>query len=132
MINTKQISAIHTMIKKQNLTGQKIDIILGATGGRTESVGKMTFDEATALISYLKKDSPYAQAMDNMRKKIISMGHVCGYRIEGTTKINIDRIDEWCKKYGKYKKAFNDLEYEELQNTVSQFEIYHQKFLESY
>ncbi|MBA9078961.1 hypothetical protein [Rufibacter quisquiliarum] len=64
-----------------------------------------------------------------MRKKIISMAHKMRWQIDGT-KVDIARIDAWCRKYGAPAKGFNDYTYNELPKLVTQFGKVYKSYLE--
>ncbi|MAX23412.1 MAG: hypothetical protein CMJ19_02815 [Phycisphaeraceae bacterium] len=57
---------------------------------------------------------------EKMRLKIISMARTIGW--EAAQRADMDRINNWCEKYGQYKKPLNDHTYNELTNLVSQFQ----------
>lgn len=128
-ISRPQIALIHAMLTKLKLTGQKANLVLGFTGGRTESSREMSRAEATEFIKYLKSQDPDEQACDRMRKKIISMAKQCGYCQPGTDKADMARIDDWCRKYGKYHRPLNSHSKDELTQLVTQFENVYKSYL---
>lgn len=129
-INKKQIAAIHTLISKLNLP--KADIVIGASSGRTESVGGLTSAEANDLIKYLKSQDPEEKKAEKVRRVIISMAHELGYRKPGTKKVDMAKLDEWCMKYGKFKKKLNQHSLSEVNELRWQFGQYHGKFIRDY
>lgn len=125
-ISKNQLGAIYALIKKLKL--DKPAVIDGATNGRTEHVSEMTKGEATALIKYLKSVDPEEESNERMRKKIISLGHEIGYKIAGTNKIDMKRLDQWCIDYGKFRKKLDRHTHNELAQLVTQFKAYASKF----
>lgn len=90
-------------------------IVLGYTMGRTSHVSEMTIAEATQLLKDKNKGS------DEKRKKILA---IC-YDIKRVTpdgKPDLEWLDEWCKKYGPVKKAFNKYTSAELSKMIIAFE----------
>lgn len=128
-ISRPQKALIHAMLTKLKLADQKANLVLGFTGGRTEHSSEMSRAEAADFIKYLKSQDPDEQACDRMRKKIISMAHQCGYRIPGTEKVDTQRLDDWCRKYGQYHRPLNSHSKEELTRLVTQFENVYKSYL---
>ena len=139
-ITKQQITAIQTIINKDaNLKSAKEDIIMEASKGRTISVKELTFPEAKELVSALMKIQP-AKKIDKddpchkMRGKILSHAHTLGWHKkdkDGITirdpatqkpKIDFDRVNEWCTKFGYLHKRIDKYTYSELPTLVSQFE----------
>lgn len=118
-IQPKQNSILHGLLTSTGLMAQKRNLILGFTDGRTESSKDMTYQEAGALITHLKS----LDASHKMRRRIIKMAHEMGWHLPGTQKIDMDAINEWCKKYGAYHKPLNDHSATELPRLVTQFEF---------
>lgn len=129
-INGKQIGAIYALVKKLNL--DKANVVWGASAGRTEHVSELSNEEANLLIKYLKSQDPDEAKCEKARKVIISMAHELGYRKPGTTKVDMVKLDEWCMKYGKYKKKLNQHKLDELNKLQWQFGEYHRKFVRDY
>lgn len=129
-IKKYQITIIHTLISKLKL--DKATLVSGASDGRTESVGGLSYPEAVDLIKYLKSQDPEEKAAERMRRKIISIGHELNYCKPGTTKIDMERVDEWCLKYGKFKKKLDHHNYHELVELVTQFKEYRRHYMENF
>ncbi|MFN4249078.1 MAG: hypothetical protein ACK4EY_15225 [Flavipsychrobacter sp.] len=131
LISKGQLSCIHALITKLNLKERKADIVRGFSGERTSTSSYMYMHEATDMIRYLKSLDPEEQANEKMRRYIISMAHECGYRIPGTTKVDMKRLDGWCKEFGKYKKTLNRHNHKELVELVTQFKERYKSHLRS-
>ena len=117
-IQPQQSKLLHTLLNSTGLVPQKKNLIMGFTGGRSDSSKDLTYQEAGALITYLKSQD----AAHKMRRKIISMAHEMGWKIPGTNKIDMNAINEWCKKYGFGHKLLNEYKEAELPKLVTQFE----------
>lgn len=102
---------------------------MGFTSGRSGSSKDLTSDEANALIRHLKQLDPEEVAAEKMRRKIISMAHEMGWRLPGTTRADMQRIDSWCVKYGYLHKKLNQYLPAELPALVTQFEAVYKSFL---
>lgn len=85
----------------------------------------MSSTEASNLIQKMLKGGIAKDATKEketeMKMKIISMGHTIGWQIPGTEKINMERINNWCVKYGMYNKPLDKHTYTELTHLVTQF-----------
>lgn len=125
-----QIRIIRTILSARKLDHMKDDIILSASEGRTSSTKELYFNEAVALITTLNYDNK--KEFDNcykMRGKILSMAHEMQWYKPGTKKLNYDRINEWCEKFGYLHKRLDRYTYSELPKLVTQFEAVHKDFL---
>lgn len=114
-----------------NLRDHKTEIVLGSSNGRTESTKELTLEEAKSLISYLKSIDPDEASADKMRKKIISMAHEMNWRVPGSAKADMKRIDGWCKEYSKLKKSLDNHTLQELPALVTQFKFVYNSYIRS-
>jgi hypothetical protein len=129
--STDQIRCISTMLRKLGLDEHKASIISGATDGRTESRGDLQRTEATDLIKYLKGLDPDEVSAEKMRRKIISRAHEMGWRMPGTLRVDMKRLDDWCGKFGYRHKHLNSYTLAELPALVTQFDAVYTSFLKS-
>lgn len=106
-------------------------MISGFTNQRTTSKTQLSFDEAKALIQHLQKGNPQAAAEDKMRKKILSIAHQMHWHKPGTTKLDYERINNWCTNYGHAHKKLDAYRYHELPKLVSQFEAAYKHHLQT-
>jgi hypothetical protein len=103
-------------------------MIAEASNGRTSSTAALTQSEAFGLIDSLVDKAPghwkqRNMAMDKMRKKIIGYAREMGWFVPGDLrKVDMERLNGWCRKYGFGKKGLNAYSYEELPKLVTQFE----------
>jgi hypothetical protein len=92
-----------------------------ATGGRTTSTRELTQAEALALISGLVPQTPADVRADKMRRKILGFAREMGWTTDDD-RVDIDRVNQWCVKYGYGHKPLNRYTYHELPKLVTQFE----------
>lgn len=121
--STKQQNmAIGIMVKRMNLTKeQKQDLIHSFSDGRTETTVGLYYVEAVELIKYLNKELKTPQTpKDKMANAILSLGHEMNWRKNG--KIDMDRINAWCIRYGYLHKPLNDYTEEELPTLLTQLQ----------
>lgn len=133
-MNKKLNGELHALLNQTGLTEQKPSFVFQYTNERSSSSGDMTDKEATALIAWLRKQPQIVQAKkkyieqknscDKMRRKIIAKAHLLGWNtaIDGSLKADMERINNWCTKFGYLKKLLNDYSFEELPELVGQFE----------
>ena len=127
------------MLTKTKLQGRRHAICWEYSNGRTESSKELSNTEMLTIIHDLEKGFKELDRCDVMRKKIISMAHEMGWRVKSQDvrsksqdikpKIDIQRVDNWCVKYGAYHKGLNAHNYTELVHLLSQFEQFYQSFL---
>jgi hypothetical protein len=96
-------------------------MLLGFTGNRTDNISDLYKGEAISLIRHLKETDPEERKAEVMRRKIISRAYEMGW-ITHNGKIDMKRIDEWCKNFSYLKKKLNQYQYKELPLLVSVFE----------
>lgn len=120
-----QVKCIMTMLGKLGLREQKAHIVAGVCDGRTESTKELTRDEAKALIEYLKSQDPEEVQAEVMRRKLIAMAYERAALPANASKTDkqavVDRLNDWCVKYGYLHKKLNSYTYKELPTLVSQY-----------
>lgn len=123
-ITEKQVKRIYTMIGNMNLRDEKENMVFSASLGRTSSVKSLSFTEAEGLIKSLLslQGSMNRNSSDKMRKKIIAICHDLGWKEPGSNRIDMDRVNDFLLKRGKYKKKLNHLTKDELAITIEQME----------
>jgi hypothetical protein len=124
-----QIKMLQSLRHQHNMPEDAYrEMIAQASNGRTSSTRELTQSEAFGLIDSLVDKTPnhWKQrnaAMDKMRKKIIGYAREMGWFVPGDLrKVDMERLNGWCRKYGFGKKALNAYSYEELPKLVTQFE----------
>lgn len=105
--------------------------------GRTEHVSSLYFDEANSLIKMLSAalSEPETPA-DKMKFKILSIAHEMGWELPGISstgkrRINMEKVDNWCIKFGYSHKPLDQHEEHELPALVTQFEKAYQFYLKN-
>lgn len=126
----KQIKYLFVLLNKAGLADRREDLCLGASNGRTTHASELTASESAALIKYAVGLSGENNASDRMRKKILSMAHEMGW--ETAHKVDMERINGWCSKFGYLHKPLDQYSYQELPKLVSQFEGAYIHFLKTF
>ena len=142
-INPAQLKCLSTLVSQLKIGKEdKKVMVLGFSGGRSESSKDLMSNEAADMIKHLKSLDPLEKSADKMRKKIIAMAHEMGWSSltpnpspngEGrkTAKVDMKRIDDWCKKqFGK--KQLNNYTYKELTTLVAVFEKVYKDYLNKF
>ena len=150
-ITKNQIIIIQSIINKNpNLKAAKEDIVSEVSKGRTTSVAALLFAEADSLIKGLKKETTFKKEVNKadpchkMRGKILSHAHELGWHKKDAkgnlirdpatnkTKIDFERVNEWCIKYGYLKKKLDKYTYDELPKLVWQFKEAYKDYLKGF
>lgn len=128
-ITKPQLIKAKTLMSKLNLIGYSHKLAYEFSKGRTESVSEMHSHEAWLLIQHLDEDGgKQTTAKVKMQRKILSMAHEQNWKnFDG--KINMERVNAWCQKYGYLHKPFNKFTEAELPALVTQFESMYAKHL---
>lgn len=129
-INNAQMKAVYALVKKLKL--DKVDLVSGTSNGRTEHLSDLSKAEANSLIMYLKSQDPDEKKAEKQRRKVIAIAHEMGWHYPGTHKVDMPRLDRWCKTYGKYKKKLNHHNLKELPQLITQFEQVRIDYLKSF
>ena len=130
LISKKQISLIKTIFAKSGKMAYSAEIANDYSNGRTGHISELNQAEAKALIdSLIQAPSRQGNASERMRKKIISLAHQMGWQVAG--KADMERIDNWCKKYGYLGKGLNAYKYNELPRLVRQMETVFETYLKA-
>ncbi len=123
MLRTPQQNArLHGLINELNIDADtKATLVHSHTDGRTSSSREMMNWECQNLIKFLEKqEKPKNDSADKMRKKIISICYEMGWTFD-TGRINMERINNFCIKFGYLHKPLNDYSINELPELVTQF-----------
>ena len=103
---------------------------------RTTHTSELTPVEYSQLLTDLSEQDKAANAEgERMRRFIISMAHEMGWHKyderTGKTKANMQSIDNWCVKHGKFHKKLDGHTKAELIELVSQFQEVHKSYLKT-
>jgi len=125
----QQIKYVRLLMTRAGMMDQKEELILAVTEGRTSSMREMTQEETQALIKSLGEDDNQA-IKGRMVRKMLSMAHEMGWELPDG-KVNMDKVNAWCIKYGSPKKSLDQLKAKELPGVVTAFEKVYLSFLKS-
>lgn len=126
-ITTPQLRCIYALLTKLKL--KETDIVPGFTKDDRETVPQLTKQEAIAIIGWLKENDPEEKKAEKQRRYIISMTHELGWRIPGTTKADMKRLDEWMVASSYLHKKLNSYTPKELPKLVTQFQSMYKGYL---
>jgi hypothetical protein len=139
-LNPKKLKAIYALLGDNGLRDEKESIVNGFSGGRTTHASELTNAEAAALIGHLKSLDQTEGRATKMRNKILSMAHEMNWTTSpltplqmerGKKKVDMQRVNNWCSKYGHAHKPLDDYSYNELPRLVSQFEEVYKSHLKA-
>ena len=129
-MNPELNKQLHGLLKQTGLNPQKATLVNAYTAGRSESSRDLTNFEAEEMIKYLNLTANNnVEASQKMRRKIISMAHEMHWHLGSTQKIDMERLNTWCKVFGFGKKVLNQYTYLELPKLVSVFTIVYNQYL---
>lgn len=122
-INLGQIKLIHTLKTKHQLDDDTYRLMIhAASDGRTNSSKELTFLEASHLIESLLQSDHNYDSCQRMRRKVIAMAREIGWIVKDQKRVDLKKIDGWCRKFSYLKKSLNRYTFEELPKLVRQFE----------
>ncbi len=128
-ITPKQLKMIHVLLNKFGLAGQKENIILRFSEGRTGSCRELTLDEAKQLITFLLDTDEKKRIIKGIWHLSYMMGIIYGESFEDG-KMNAATLNMFCKSRGTVKKDIDKQELSELKRTHRQFERMYKSYLE--
>lgn len=117
------------MLTKTKMTANKADLVLAFTDGRSESSSDLLASEADGLIKYLKALDNNGESANTMRRKIIAMCHRINWT-KSLGKVDMERLNGWCREKSYLKKNLNDYKYNELPKLVSEFTNVYKYYLQ--
>lgn len=127
-ITPTQNKVLHALLNSTKMTSSKADLVLGFTQGRSESSRDLTMQEAQEFINYLKQLDNHAEAANTMRRKILSMCHRIKWEHEDG-KVDLERLNNWCRTRSYLKKELNAYQYKELPKLVAEFQQVYKHYL---
>ena len=103
---------------------------------RTTHTSELSPVEYSQLLTDLSEQDRAANAEgEKMRRFIISMAHEMSWEryntLTGKMVANMQAIDNWCIKHGKFHKKLNNHTKTELIELVSQFQEVHKSYLKT-
>lgn len=127
MIEDGQRHQIINLLRKVNGFTKKEEWVSGRTGGRTTELKEMLADEGWQFIAWLQERD---EAMNRMRRKLISFAHQLGWKDEKDPtgkRADYARINQWMLKYSACKKIMARQTAEQLKASLDQFEAMYGK-----
>lgn len=130
----QQNSQLHKLLTETGLTDEKGTLVKEFTNSRTSSSSAMSMAECQALIDHLAGclGGPVvdkAGRANQMRRSILAVAHQLRWELDGSTKVDMARVNEWCRTRSYLQKPLNDYTYEELPKLVSQINLVLADFL---
>lgn len=128
-MNSTLNKQLHYLLSASGLVGEKADLVLSFTDGRSESSPDMNDSEAIEMINWLQTKQP-EDASNKMRRKIISLAYEMRWAKMGDWKAAVVAIDKFCSSpKGLFKKPLKSHSYNELVQVVTQFKSMYKKYL---
>lgn len=124
--NKGQIAALHAMLGKLGRGNDKEfkkDLVLQFSYGRAESSKDLYYNEAKDLLQHLDKMVPKTReeiSKEKMIGKIRVLAAKVGWLKNGS--VDMERLNNWCIKYGHAHVSLNQYKYNELPMLVGQME----------
>lgn len=103
------------------------ELAANISNDRTNSTALLTVDEADELIALLQTLVVENDPLIRMQRKLLYYAHRLGWELSDG-KVDMDHVNAWCRKYGKYHKELNQHNYSETLQLLNQFS----KFARSY
>jgi len=118
---------LYALYKQNGLTEQRREIVLQFTGGRTDNSSDMTNKEIISLINALQSTGSKTGSKERTIKKLFHLCHLYGWQkydeLKGNDVVDVDLLNAWLIRYGKFHKELNDHTSAELAKVTTQFEI---------
>jgi len=117
-----KLQQLHAILAKKGLMDEKAAMVQAISEGAHTSSKDLSVGQLSSLISQLNSGAQVvaAPAGDKQRKHIISMAHEMGWKVEGG-RADMQRINNWCIKYGHLHLPLNDYHGAELSTLVTTF-----------
>lgn len=123
------------MYKEKGLTENRRETILNFTNGRTENSADLSTSEIKLLISTIEGNQKHNDTESKTIKKLFSLCYLYGWKVynevKGKYTVDMNKLNGWLIKYGKYHKSLQDHTPGELGIITAQFEIVVNRFLKS-
>lgn len=126
LITKPQLQKLHILLRSLGWLEDKKGIIMYITHNRTDSSRELTYEEAKDLIKQLADKDP----VEVLRDAIFKTAYSCGITYGDTRedhKMNLAKINMFCRERGTVKKDLYKQTYEELAKTLKQFKAIYSK-----
>ncbi len=131
--NSPKFKRMMTLFTQNGKQGYRHTYAYEASKGRTESTRSLKLSEVDAIINRLEAEFRAFDTADKMRKKMIGIARNMGWELEvKQPKPDMDRLNNWCVKYGQFHKELNKHDVKELSLLITQFEQVYSSFLSSF
>lgn len=121
-----QLKYVRDLMAREGITFMENEYAFKFSKGRTTNMQDLFYHETQELIGTLVEPS----SKSKMQRKILSMAHEMRWELPNG-KVDIARLDNWCKKHTPHHKTFNALSEDELPIVVSIFKKMYQDFLKN-
>lgn len=126
---------LYALYKQTGLTDQRREIVLQFTGGRTDNSSELTGKEIISLINALQAPGTVTGSKERTIKKLFHLCHLYGWQKYDETKgkdvVDMDLLNGWLIKYGKFHKELKEHSPAELAKVTAQFEMVVNKLLKT-
>lgn len=124
-ITKAQNKRLHQLLSKLGYMEYKEQIVSSYSNGRVAHSSELYSVEADRAIKGLqaewkKKQKSQEDKANTMRRKLIALTYQLNWVVEG--KADMERLNNWCVKYGGFSKKLNEHTLEELPKVITQFE----------
>lgn len=124
---------LYALLNQANKMSHRHDLVYSYSHGRTTNSAELSDLEIAELIRKLENEqqdkpthSTATRNGDRMRKRILSMCYTIGWTIyddyNKKVVVDMERLNNWMRKYSYKHKPLNEYRYNELRDLVSQFE----------
>lgn len=120
----KQYFFVVKILEREGLFFMAEDIAFEHSNGTTRNLRALNYKQTQSLIETFLQPS----AKQKMKRKILSMAHEMRWELPNG-KVNLEKLDMWCKKYTPSHVPFNEIDKKELPLVVSVFEKMYKSFL---
>lgn len=159
LVQTEQIKRIHTLLARLGRANDKEfkkDLVNTFSNLRVDSTKGLYYGEAKEMIDRLQMTVNQSQTPEQLicnqkRRRIIHFAHLMNWYKNGSTAqllngsiigvprqaqddsmvVDMQRIDDWCVKYGQFHKALDDHDSAELSKIIVQFEKVYKDWLKA-
>jgi len=136
-MNYKIYFALENKLKRQIPSIERSELVREFTDGSKSSLKELSSWEYNEFIRWMNSllgSEPARQNLQHtpenrMRRKIIALFVNMGYKNAG--KSDVERINEWCIKYGQFHKGLNEHTLEELTQLTTQVEKVYATFIDA-
>lgn len=116
---------LYSLYKQRGITENRREIIRDFTNGRTENSSELSTQEIISLINILQGGTT-AKPQPKTINKLFGLCYTYGWKYYDESKgkfvVDVEKLNHWLVKYGKYHKQLNQHNTKELGIVTAQFE----------